>query len=100
MPLTKGQTSQDVNELGLTVLGQPARVEVDTLFAQIDQAFDLPVRIRASLIPDSVLHLSPAPTLDGDTGGKSLAPTGGLVPIYAGATIDFQAQSSSGGTVN
>jgi len=59
---------------------------------------NLPVRLYATTTPDSNLNIEAQQIQRGDGAGVSVPALDGLVPSFVVSSIDFQAQTTSGGT--
>jgi len=100
MPITKGQTFQDVNQLPLNTLGLPARSQVDTVLAGVDKDLGAPLRLSQSFPADAILHIAPSAQINSDGGATYSDSVGGLIQNFVASTVDFQTQTTGGGTVN
>jgi len=101
MPKTEGSNFQDVNEAGLAVLGQTERSNNEVLMSAVDNEFEGPFRLAATFpTPDSKLNITGSQVASSDGTGKNAAPLNNQVIEFDDSTIDFQAQSTTGGTID
>lgn len=98
MAQSEFQSDQLVNEAALAVLRQAARAQGNTLLAAIDQNFQSPLRLFASIPSDAVLNIAAAEVQLADGTGKSVPPNSSTIPTVPASTINFQTGGTTGAT--
>jgi hypothetical protein len=94
------QNFQIVQDAALSVLGQAARTDNETIISAMDDHLDVPLRLYASATADESLNIGSNQVTQGDDAGLSTPPLDDSVSTYAGATIQYQAGTTGGsGTV-
>ena len=94
------QTDQVVTNNALPITRQAANTNLDTIFSSLDSNAASPLRLFASNPSNTVLNIAAQEIQKADGTGLSVPPISSLVPTFAATTIDFQALTTSGGTVS
>jgi len=100
MPATKGQSFQDKIDSLLLRLGLIVGSSRKSTEEALDEVVNHPLRMYGTFpTPDSKLLFEPARISQPDGSEKTAnASGGGDVPIFPASNIDFQAQTTGGGT--
>jgi len=89
-----------INESGLLVLGRAAGARLDGTFDSINKTSDFPLRLYAAATPNASLYIGAVTSVMGDGGAKAPGPIQSIIPNFIASSIDFQAQTTSGGSVS
>jgi len=100
MPATKGQSFQDKIDSLLLRLGLSIGASRKATEEAVDVLLNHPLRMYATFpTPDSKLLFEPAKIAQPDGTQKNAQASGdGDVPVFPASNIDFQAQTTAGGT--
>lgn len=79
--------------------GLPSDQTLDSIVPRLDAASAQPLKLSAAVPANSSLVIGPSEVNKANSGGSSQGPAVAGAPVYAGATLNYQGISVTGGTI-